>query len=64
LKQAVKDVERFLFYPEQAKWILKLPEYLDSFKINFEGGMKKTVEWRKMIWINQIIDFALKIFIS
>ncbi|MFA5776883.1 MAG: hypothetical protein WC906_00325 [Parcubacteria group bacterium] len=32
LKQAVKDVERFLFYPEQAKWILKLPEYLDSFE--------------------------------
>jgi len=32
LKQAAKDVERFLFYPEQAKWILKLPEYLESFK--------------------------------
>jgi predicted nucleotidyltransferase component of viral defense system len=32
LKQAVKDVERFLFYPEQAKWILKLPEYLNSFE--------------------------------
>jgi predicted nucleotidyltransferase component of viral defense system len=32
LKQAAKDVERFLFYPEQAKWILKLPEYLKSFE--------------------------------
>ncbi len=32
LEQAVKDVERFLFYPEQAKWILKLPEYLKSFE--------------------------------
>lgn len=32
LPQAVKDVERFLFYPEQARWILKLPEYLESFK--------------------------------
>ncbi len=32
LKQAAKDVERFLFYPEQAQWILKLPEYLDSFR--------------------------------
>ena len=32
LKQAAKDVERFLFYPEQAQWILKLPEYLKSFK--------------------------------
>jgi predicted nucleotidyltransferase component of viral defense system len=32
LKQAVKDVERFLFYPEQAQWILKLPEYLNSFR--------------------------------
>ncbi|MDQ1284542.1 MAG: hypothetical protein QG620_890 [Patescibacteria group bacterium] len=32
LKQAAKDVERFLFYPEQAEWILKLPEYLKSFK--------------------------------
>jgi predicted nucleotidyltransferase component of viral defense system len=32
LKQATKDVERFLFYPEQAKWILKLPEYLKNFK--------------------------------
>jgi predicted nucleotidyltransferase component of viral defense system len=31
LQQAAKDVERFLFYPEQAKWILKLPEYLKSF---------------------------------
>lgn len=31
LAQASKDVERFLFYPEQAKWILKLPEYLKSF---------------------------------
>jgi hypothetical protein len=32
LKQAVKDVEKFLFYPEQAQWILKLPEYLESFR--------------------------------
>jgi len=32
LSQAVKDVERFLFYPEQAQWILKLPEYLEGFK--------------------------------
>ncbi|MBI2439707.1 MAG: nucleotidyl transferase AbiEii/AbiGii toxin family protein [Candidatus Moranbacteria bacterium] len=32
LEQAAKDVERFLFYPEQAKWILKLPEYLQSFE--------------------------------
>lgn len=32
LGQAAKDVERFLFYPEQAKWILKLPEYLKSFE--------------------------------
>lgn len=32
LKQAVKDVERFLFYPEQAQWILKLPEYLKGFE--------------------------------
>jgi len=32
LAQAVKDVEKFLFYPEQAQWILKLPEYLESFK--------------------------------
>jgi len=32
LQQAVKDVERFLFYPEQAQWILKLPEYLKSFE--------------------------------
>jgi len=32
LEQAAKDVERFLFHPEQAKWILKLPEYLKGFK--------------------------------
>ena len=32
LPQAVKDVERFLFYPEQAQWILKLPEYLKGFE--------------------------------
>lgn len=31
LPEAVKDVERFLFYPEQANWILKLPEYLEGF---------------------------------
>ncbi len=32
LKQAAKDVEKFLFYPQQAQWILKLPEYLKSFR--------------------------------
>jgi predicted nucleotidyltransferase component of viral defense system len=32
LRQAAKDVERFLFYPEQAKWILNLPDYLKSFE--------------------------------
>ena len=32
LKQAAKDVERFLFYPQQSQWILKLPEYLKSFE--------------------------------
>jgi predicted nucleotidyltransferase component of viral defense system len=32
LKLAAKDVERFLFYPEQAQWILKLTEYLKSFE--------------------------------
>ncbi len=32
LAQAAKDVERFLFHPEQAQWILKLPEYLESFE--------------------------------
>lgn len=32
LPQAAKDVERFLFYPEQAQWILKLSEYLEGFK--------------------------------
>ncbi len=32
LKQAAYDVERFLFHPEQAQWILKLPEYLEGFK--------------------------------
>ena len=31
LVQAAKDVERFLFYPEQAQWILKLDDYLKSF---------------------------------
>ena len=31
LKQAVKDVEKFLFNPEQAKWILDLPKYLDDY---------------------------------
>ncbi|MEI7621317.1 MAG: nucleotidyl transferase AbiEii/AbiGii toxin family protein [Candidatus Moraniibacteriota bacterium] len=31
LPLAVKDVERFLFYPKQAQWILKLPEYLEGF---------------------------------
>ena len=34
LKQAEQDVRRFLFYPEQAQWILKLPEYLQSFEAN------------------------------
>ncbi len=32
LPLAVKDVERFLFYPQQAQWILKLPQYLEEFK--------------------------------
>lgn len=32
LKQAAKDVERFLFYPQQAQWILNLPEYLEGFR--------------------------------
>lgn len=32
LKQAARDVERFLFYPEQAKGILKLSEYIQNFK--------------------------------
>lgn len=31
LKQAVKDVEKFLFHPEQAKWILDLPKYLEDY---------------------------------
>lgn len=34
LKKAARDVERFLFYPEQAQWILKLLEYLKSFEKN------------------------------
>lgn len=32
LPQAAKDVEKFLFYPEQAEWILKLTEYLKGFE--------------------------------
>jgi len=32
LKRAAKDVERFLFYPERAKWILKLSEYLNNLQ--------------------------------
>ena len=32
LLMAAKDVERFLFHPEQAKWILELPRYLESFE--------------------------------
>ena len=32
LKQASRDVERFLFYPEQAKWILDFNKYLQTFK--------------------------------
>ncbi len=32
LKQAVRDVEKFLFYPEQAQWILKLPKLLESLE--------------------------------
>jgi len=32
LEQAAKDVERFLFYPQQAQWILKLPEYLKALR--------------------------------
>lgn len=31
LKQAARDVEKFLFYPQQAKWILELPKYLENF---------------------------------
>lgn len=31
LKQAAKDVEPFLFYPEKAKWIEDFDRYLDSF---------------------------------
>lgn len=31
LKQAAKDVERFLFYPEKAKWIADFGKYLESF---------------------------------
>jgi predicted nucleotidyltransferase component of viral defense system len=37
LKQAAKDVEKFLFYPEQAKWILNLPQYLKSFEGRIVG---------------------------
>lgn len=33
LKQAVKDVENFLFYPEKAKWILDAGEYVESWKV-------------------------------
>jgi len=32
LQQAAKDVERFLFYPQQAQWVVKLPEYLKGFE--------------------------------
>lgn len=32
LTQAARDVERFLFYPEQAEWIKNLPKYLKSFE--------------------------------
>lgn len=32
LKQAAKDVERFLFHPEHAQWIVRLPEYVESFR--------------------------------
>jgi len=31
LKQAVKDVSPFLFYSEQAKWILQLPEFIENW---------------------------------
>ena len=31
LKQAAKDAERFLFYPEKAKWIADFGKYLESF---------------------------------
>ncbi len=31
LKKASKDVEPFLFYPDQAKWILDFEKYLDDF---------------------------------
>jgi len=30
LKQASKEVERFLFYPQQAKWILDFKKYLET----------------------------------
>jgi predicted nucleotidyltransferase component of viral defense system len=32
LNQAVKDVEKFLFYPEKAQWILNFQEYLKNWK--------------------------------
>ncbi len=31
LKQASKDVEPFLFYPDQAKWILDFEKHMDDF---------------------------------
>jgi hypothetical protein len=31
LKQAAADVSPFLFYPQQAEWILRLPEYIKNF---------------------------------
>ena len=34
LEKTAKDVEPFLFYPEHAKWIVKLPEYLKGFEKN------------------------------
>ncbi len=37
LKQAAKDVERFLFYPEQAQWIEDLSEYLKSWKLRIKN---------------------------
>ncbi len=32
LKTAAKDVERFLFYPERAVWILNFEKYLNNFE--------------------------------
>ncbi|MDR3559175.1 MAG: nucleotidyl transferase AbiEii/AbiGii toxin family protein [Candidatus Pacebacteria bacterium] len=39
LKLAAADVRRFLFYPDQARWILDLPKYLDGF--SKESGLTR-----------------------